>query len=282
MANGSVSDDIGHRFSTPQYYVINTVTLIGIFVSIVFICIHLVVHLLANKLHNLPGHNLASFCVSLLMEYSSILLSVVLEDYFCTEITATVNYFVLTSYMWMLIMSYETWSTIRTSMRQCALSTGNRWKRFYIYSACCWLIPALFLALDYVVPQFNAKYAVITDDKTCPRSDPLLTMIKECVLLVILFSNSLFFGSSLYYLSNHSVRNLNTTDSGFAKRFSLYMRLVLITGFTWTLEELAFYSGWDVLSLAFQTINMFEGLFIAVAFTCRKQVLDSVRFLKCI
>lgn len=272
-----------HRFNT-QYYVVNTVTIIGILVSIVFICVHLVVHLLANKLHNLPGHNLASFCVSLLMEYSSILSSIILEDYYCSVITALVNYFVLTSYMWMLMMSYETWRTIRTSMRQCTLSIGNRWKRFYAYSACSWLVPALFLALDYIVPKFNPNYLITVDEKGCPILEPVLTIIKECALLLILFANSTFFGSSLYYIytNNHSVRNLNTTDSGFVKHFTLHMRLVLITGLTWTLEELAYYSGLNVLSLAFQTINAFEGLFIAIAFTCRKQVLDSIKFLKCI
>ncbi|XKL60561.1 hypothetical protein PGB90_007618 [Kerria lacca] len=277
-------ENTANRFSA-QYYVVNTVTIIGIFVSIVFICVHLVVHLLANNLHNLQGRNLASFCVSLLMEYSCILLSTVVEDYFCWLISGLVNYFVMSSYMWMLMMSYDTWRTIRNSIRECTLSCGDKWKRFYVYAGCSWLIPFLYLVLlDCIIPKFNMDYRIELNEMGCPVSEPLLTLLKKYTLLLILLSNSFFFGSSLYYIyiNIHFTRTLNIDDNNFVNHFSLHMRLILITGLTWTAEELAFYSSLDVLSLTFQTINMFEGLFIALAFTCRKQVLNSIKFLKCV
>lgn len=272
------------RHST-QYYLVNTISIIGILVSIFFICVHLVVHFLANNLHNLPGRNLASFCVSLLMEYSCILLSIIIEDYFCSIISGLVNYFVMSSYMWMLMMSYDTWRTIRISIRECAILFGDKWKRFFVYSSCSWGIPLLYLVvLDYVIPKFYVTYKIVLDQKGCPVSEPLLTLLKEYTLILILFANMLFFGSSLYYIyaNNYSVRNLNASESGFRYHFTLYVRLMLITGLTWTAEVLAFYSGINVLSLAFQTINAFEGLFIAIIFTCRKQVLNSIKFLKCV
>lgn len=276
-------DDNTTRFNA-QYYVANTITVVGILVSIVFICVHLVVHSLSNKLHNLRGRNLASFCISLLMEYSCILLSIIIEDYICWLISALVNYFVLSSYMWMLMMSYDTWRTIRHSVQECTLDEGNQWKRFSIYSCSSWCIPIFYLIIfDYVVPKYVPNYRVLVDNIGCPISEPLLTLLKECTLLLILFANFVFFASSLYYIYVNSRSETFSADHNcFMNHFALHVRLILITGLTWTAEELAFFSGIDVLSLAFQAINMFEGLFIAIAFTCRKRVFHSIKVLSCV
>lgn len=94
---------------------VNIVTDVGLSVSILFLIVHLITFFAVDDLRNLAGKNLASFCAALLLEYSSTLLSTLLEGKACLVNEIAAYYFIMASAFWMLIMSYDVWQTVRCS-----------------------------------------------------------------------------------------------------------------------------------------------------------------------
>lgn len=265
--------------------VIVVATNTGLSVSIFLLCIHLIVFALVDDFGNLPGKNLASFCVALLLEYSSTLLSGVLNEgngCYVNEIAA--HYFIMSSAFWMLTMSYDVWATLRSSTQELIVSSGRQRKKFLLYSLWSWLMPAfLTLLVFFVLPQvfqnFDLGYQDF-DRKTCKfiESDMVYVFVTT-VFGTILLLNTFFFVCSVYYILSTQSAIKSTKNTAIITHFQLYGRLSLIMGVTWTAEFIIYYSDFDILCVTFKIINTFEGLFIVIAFTSRKEVLQYMKSL---
>lgn len=264
-------------------YVVNVGTNTGLSLSIFLLCIHLIVFAVVDDLRNLPGKNLASFCVALLLEYSSTLFSGILNHgtaCYVNEIAA--HYFIMSSAFWMLTMSFDVWQTLRSSTLELVVSGGRQCKKFLLYSLWSWLMPALltllvFFVLPKLIENFDLDYQDF-DKMTCRffETDMVYVFVTS-VFGTILLLNTFFFVSSVYYISSTQSAIRSTKNTAFITHFQLYGRLSLIMGVTWTAEFIIYYADFDILCVTFKIINTFEGLFIVVAFTLRKEVLQYVK-----
>lgn len=274
---------------------VNIVTDVGLSVSILFLIVHLITFFAVDDLRNLAGKNLASFCAALLLEYSSTLLSTLLEGKACLVNEIAAYYFIMASAFWMLIMSYDVWQTVRCSYHRevrppiavnggtTADNRGKKNKRFLLYSACSWLTPAVltflvFSVLPGTVPGFRLDF----DETGCFfRETDIMYIFVETVFGTILFLNTSFFASSVWkiYATQSAVKRSRQRQSNaaFANHFRLYGRLSLIMGVTWAAEFVIYFCNFDILSTTFRIINTFEGLLIMMAFTCRKEVFDRIK-----
>ncbi|KAL6954074.1 hypothetical protein U1Q18_050849 [Sarracenia purpurea var. burkii] len=277
-----------NRTELAQMYV-DVATNTGLSVSILLLCFHLVAFALVDDLRNLPGKNLASFCAALLLEYTSTLVSGVLEGTACYVNEIAAYYFIMASAFWMLTMSFDVWQTLRSSATELVLSAssgaGKQRRKFVVYSLWSWLMPALLTVLVFfVLPRVFSEFDLDFQDfdrKRCSfvETDMMYVFVAS-VFGTILLANTFFFAASVYYIfSTQSAVARTTNNMAFFKHFQLYGRLSLIMGVTWTAEFVIYYSDFDILSVTFKIINTFEGFFIVLAFTCRKEVLHNVKSL---
>lgn len=268
---------------------VDVATNFGLALSIILLAIHLIVFAVVDHLRNLPGKNLASFCVALLLEYSSTLISSVLKGVACYVNEIAAYYFIMASAFWMLTMSYDVWQTLRSYTNN--ESYGKQCKKFIIYSLWSWLMPGLLtLLVFFVLPRSfeNFDYDVHDFDSvkcSFKETDEMYIFVTS-VFGIILLLNTFFFATSVYYIfSTQTAVQRSTKNTAFITHFKLYWRLSLIMGVTWTAEFFIYYTQskteyqFDILSATFRIINTFEGLFIVIAFTTRKEVLNSCKSL---
>lgn len=264
---------------------VNIATNTGLTMSIFLLCIHLLLFAIVDDLRNLPGKNLASFCVALVLEYTSTLISGVLEGVACYVNEIAAYYFIMASAFWMLTMSYDVWQTLRSSTNDLIVSSGRQGKKFLLYSLWSWLMPAVlttlvFFVLPRLFENFDLAYQDFDRKKCSFQETDMMYVFVTSVFGTILLLNTFFFASSVYYIfSTQAAVKRSTKNTAFATHFRLYGRLSLIMGVTWIAEFIIDYAEFDILSVTFRIINTFEGLFIVIAFTTRKEVFDYIKSL---
>lgn len=278
------ADAMENRVAYRPYY--SFITFIGIGISIICLCVHLVVFAIVKELRNLSGKNLASFCFALLIAYSSFALGDVFEGKFCFANAVVTFYFFLASFTWMLIMSFDVWRTLRIATKELRVSSGKQWRKFFIYSFCSWILPAKIVLMavlvdlcpnNFVPERFKPHFGV----RTCwfGQGPPILVFFGLPVLLVLI-CNLVFFLSSTYMIySSHSMTRYSASP-GTKRDFRLYARLALLMGLTWIFGLVAGFLNNEVLWVLFILSNTSIGLFIFIAFTCRRKVLHALKNLK--
>jgi hypothetical protein len=104
---------------------LETITFVGIILSITCLVLHLVIFAATPQLRNLPAMNLASLCVALLLLYTSFIASAFLESP-CVELDVTIHYSLMATFCWMVVISFDVWRAIRRSTRDLQLSSGEK------------------------------------------------------------------------------------------------------------------------------------------------------------
>ena len=91
------------------------ISVIFVFASIVCLCCHLVVFSLMPKLRNLPGKNLASLCVTLLVAYVCCLASPLPEigSRSCRALAIAIYTAFTASFLWTNVMAFDVFTTLR-------------------------------------------------------------------------------------------------------------------------------------------------------------------------
>lgn len=267
----------------PYYSVI---TALGIGVSVICLCVHLIVFAVVKELRNLSGKNLASFCVALLLAYVSFGLGDALDGKLCAANAVCTYYLFTAAFTWMLVMSFDVWRTLRIATKELRVSSGKQWRKFMVYSFCSWVLPAK-LALTAVLvdlcpirlvaDRFRPRFGV----RSCwfGQGPAMLAFFGFPVLLVLVCNAGFFLSSAYMIYSSHSMTRYSASPA--TKRdFRLYARLAVLMGMTWISGLLAALTDSEILWVVFILSNASLGLFVFLAFTCRSKVLRALKNLK--
>jgi hypothetical protein len=101
------------------------ITIVGLFVSLGCLVLHLAISAATPRLRNLPSMNLASLCMALFLFYSSFLVRTVLDGLPCVKLAVVIYYSMLATFCWMLVISFDVWNAIRSSTKNLQLSSGE-------------------------------------------------------------------------------------------------------------------------------------------------------------
>jgi hypothetical protein len=244
----------------------------GLTLSIFLLSFHLLIFSIVDDLQNLPGKNLASFCVALILEYTSTLLSSVLENQACYINEIAAYYFIMASAFWMLTMSYDVWQTLRSTTNGLLIAGGRQCKKFICYSLFSWLMPGLlttlvFFVLPRIFEHFDLAYQDF-DQKNCTfqQTDKMYVFVTT-VFGTILLLNTLFFVSSIYYIfsTQVAVTKKSNKNNAYITQFRLYGRLAIIMGVTWTAEFIINYSKFHRPYFKTSNISSSKTLFLSLA-----------------
>lgn len=278
----------GNTDKEPNKYPIyfRMISAVGIGVSIVCLVVHLIAFILLKDLRNLSGKNLASLCFALLMAYTSFALANALENTVCIVNAVITYYFFLAAFSWMLIMSFDVWRSLKIATKELRVSSGKQWRKFFIYSACGWLVPAKFVLVALLVDlcpmgEVGQRFQPNFGRKACwfNNGQSLLLFFILPVFITLLCNVTFFIFSAVMIYSSHSMTRYSASPA--TKRdFRLYARLSLIMGLTWITGLIAGLANNTAMWILFIMSNAFLGLFIFLAFTWRKAVLHGLKNLK--
>lgn len=258
------------------------VTFTGLGVSIIFLILHLVAFVLVAELRNLSGKNLASFCFALLMAYCFFMLGQITDGKACFIIAILTYYSFLSSFSWMLTMSFDVWRTLRLATAELRVTAGKQWRKFIVYSVWSWLVPAFIVLASLFVeqaprgtvarslrPEFGVNSCWFGQRKA-------LLLFFALPVAVVMVLNFLFFCSAAHMIYSATSMTRFTASAGTQRDFRLYARLALVMGLTWTVGLVAGYLDNEGLWYAFIALNTLQGLFIFLAFTCTNKVIRAL------
>lgn len=257
------------------------VTLAGLSASSLCLVLHLVAFALVPHLRNLHGRNVASLSVSLLGAYVSFILSVFAETSTteCYVFAVLIYYLFLTSFSWMNVLGFDVFYTFRRSR----VRSGEQWKRFLVYSAYGWVLPACAVAAVVAVdqtrpPGFPPEFLPSLGQHLCwfGRRKALLAFFGAPLIASIIMNVALFVATTASITKTRQSEMRKTSPSEPKKEFLLYLRLAVLMGITWITAVVASYLEEEVLWYVFILLNTLQGLFIFLAFTCRTKVWEAI------
>lgn len=270
----NVSNEIS-KFSAQMGYV----SAVGLGVSISCLVAHLAVFTLVPDVRNLSGRNLASLALSLLAAYLCFLMGQLgnVGPQACQALAVTTYYFFLASFFWMSAMAFDVWRTLRVATRELRVSSGSQWRRFFLYCVASWFLPAVVVGLAVF---FDARSTGIPDEFR-PLFGRYGCWFGQRKALLVFFAgpagalmlvNVTLFASTAVMVIGSTKTSIKRSGSTARRNFSLYVRLSVMMGLSWTLGLIAGYLDVEVLWYLFVVLNTLEGLFIFVAFSCTHKV----------
>ncbi|KAG1670726.1 Adhesion G protein-coupled receptor L3 [Nymphon striatum] len=132
---------------------------ICLYISTVCLMLHLISYVLIPKLRNLPGKNLMSLSVSLLLAQSTFIYGInkISNPVVCKTVAACLHFFFLAYFFWLNVMAIDICRTFKTNSKR---NTASK-KTFYCYSIYVWLATALIVTCSLVADNtsvFNDKF----------------------------------------------------------------------------------------------------------------------------
>ncbi|XP_027229337.2 G-protein coupled receptor Mth2 [Penaeus vannamei] len=257
------------------------VTLAGLSASSLCLVLHLVAFALVPHLRNLHGRNVASLSVSLLGAYVSFILSVFADTSTteCYVFAVLIYYLFLMSFSWMNVLGFDVFYTFRRSR----VRSGEQWKRFLVYSAYGWVLPACAVAAVVAVdqtrpPGFPPEFLPSLGQHLCwfGRRKALLAFFGAPLIASIIMNVALFVATTASITKTRQSEMRKTSPSEPKKEFLLYLRLAVLMGITWITVVVASYLELEVLWYVFILLNTLQGVFIFLAFTCRVKVWEAI------
>jgi hypothetical protein len=278
-------DDAADKFSVDMGYV--TFACLGI--SIVCLLLHVMATAITPELRNLSGKNLLSLTMALLGGYACFIAAMFMHESGsagCFIVAVCMYYFFLSSFTWMLVISFDICRTLRRATTQLRISAGERWGRFAAYSATGWLTPMVLVAFTVAVDLMQESSGV--PEEFWPKfgqSDLCWFSSKKALLVyfavpfacIVCINVVLFVLSAcMVYTAMRDNAVAHTTSCGPKTNFYLYLRLAVIMGLTWTIGLVAAFVDEEAVWYGFVAFNTLQGLFIFITFTCTRKVMGSI------
>ena len=125
--------------------------------SIVCLILNLIVYSFVPRLRNVPGKCLMSLCCAKISANLCFLSSQFVYNRefrytLCRVIAILRHYFILTVFMWTVIIAFDCYRTFRSSKSMISLNS-IRSTSFLKYSLFCWSIPALFIGIPIIASK---------------------------------------------------------------------------------------------------------------------------------
>ncbi|XP_055619911.1 G-protein coupled receptor Mth2-like isoform X3 [Toxorhynchites rutilus septentrionalis] len=258
-------------------------SIIGIVLSIPFLVATLLIYACIPDLRNIHGKSLICYVLALTIAYVVLLLINFNIAIIPCNVQGYVLYFsVLVSFFWLNVMCFDIFWTFSSGV-----VIKNERKRFIYYSIYAWGSPMFILGLALLFdhtdlveeeyrPRFGMEGCFIFHDK-----------LVECLyfylpLLLLVVANLYFFVVTairiirIQHATDAALRNDSRRHSKFEKdryRFSLYLRLFIVMGVTWTFEILSWAVGSnDWFFYLSDTCNCLLGVIIFFLFVWKQKV----------
>ncbi|GFS83563.1 g-protein coupled receptor Mth2 [Nephila pilipes] len=250
---------------------------IGFGTSMVCLFLHFVVFWMVPDLRNLSGKSLMSQCVALFFGSACFIMVInyLRKDTACFITAFGTYYFLHATFLWMGVVAYDVWRTVKIATTELRKSSGKQIRRFIVYSLFAWGTPmflACILALAEFTDLFPLQYRPAFGKVRCwfKRGRAHLVFFAGPSFL-IMFINAIFYICSAKMI----LMTPQTSDKQYQvqrRDFKMYLRLALIMGLTWVIGSIAAHAGIEMMWKILNIFNTLHGVFIFLCFTCSAKV----------
>ncbi|XP_059052081.1 G-protein coupled receptor Mth2-like [Achroia grisella] len=263
---------------------------VGMLISSFFMILVIVVYGLLKELQNLFGYvmiaYMATFSGAFLLQATKSLglRENIFDNTVCLVITPLVNFGIISSFMWMNVMSFDIWWTFRGTHYGRRINRHGIRHKFMCYGLYAWVLPAILVVIEVVIDNKDLKHLpnfIKPSFGTCSFSDNSRMTYLLAPILVILLVNILLFGLTAFNMWRVR-RDLSRFDKNITKnnkknenRFALYLKLSVVMGINWIFEVLGAYK--NLLPQWFEHIvdayNVLIGVLIFFVFVFKSSIL---------
>ncbi|KAL4233529.1 synapse assembly [Mactra antiquata] len=259
-------------------------SLIGLIISIISLSITIIIYIIFSELLNIPGKNLVSLCISLLLAQLLFLLSPKVSHYViaCQIFAVLMHYFFLAAFSWMNVIAFDLLMTFSNTFGVGHRTRSSK-KKFITYSIYSWCVP-LIVVLSAVIVDYSIESDIIKEFKPlygqvgCWISSKyalLLFFVGPLVLLKLF--DFIAFGVIVYHITKAKKQGAMARNENNSCTFFIHVKLSLVMGLTWVFAFIANFGGSAILWYLFIIFNTLQGLFIAVSFVCTRRVLRLIK-----
>lgn len=253
------------------------VSYVGCALSVASLLMYLVVYMCTPKLKNLPGYILTSMNISLLLAYTSYLISQLPQvvGTSCLLSAIFLHYFFLASFFWMNVFAFDVFRALRNATKKLLVGSGAVGIRFALYSFYAWGIPLVLKIAATVVhyhPDSPEHMVPVFGNDTCMFSNSFSKVYFFFVpTATILLANTFLYIGSVIIMVHHKMRD-GKPGKAAKKNFMLQLRFGIFMGLTWVLGIIVPFVESEVLDFFYIILNSTQGIFIAVLFCCTEKV----------
>lgn len=245
-------------------------TMVALCCSLFFLICHLIVFTFVRRMQNLGGKNLASFCLALILVYGNFLAGDFVQGSMCVMVAIFTYYSFLVAFACMLTMSFDVWKTFWNTTRKLRAVPQKQNLRFSMYSICNWLLPVLPVLFAVYLQFYDTDSALSPKfgKESCWLGSSSILIFFSLPSFLIILTNFAFFIHTLYMIRSNQCNSANQKN---LVDFRLYARLALFTGSTWIVGIFLTYFPYVWIKFLFTFLNATQGVFIFIAFTCKKK-----------
>ncbi|XP_055318309.1 G-protein coupled receptor Mth2-like isoform X2 [Sitodiplosis mosellana] len=284
-------------FKTPDQ--LNTRLLIfsyGMLLSVPFILATILVYICLPELRNLHGKCLLCYLIGLVFGYTAMGLVQLngmdyVEPMICKSVGYLMYFSLLSAFFWLSVISFDLWWNFRTTS---GFLTFSESKRFVLYMIYAWGLASLLTIVVFILdstPSLSENLRPGMGVGTCFLKKTVLSQfiffyMPICIVCTI---NIIFFlltalkirkvqqdlkkVTSQEESSRHQSKFNHDKDN-----FTLYLRLFIVMGVTWSMEGLSFLiSKESYFFLLTDICNAIQGVLIFVLFVLKRRVLRLIK-----
>ena len=272
------------EFTTPSRKenttsVFRLLTLVTLLPSVLSLICVLITYLIFPQLRTLPGKNLVSLCISLLL-IQLIDLSAFetgLSHSLCKSIAIFRHYIVFVSFSNMAVIAFHTRKIFSNDTHVQRQSANKTMKQFVIYFLFSWGMPAVFMVSFIMLGKLGITHINYSLDRICwidNKSDHLFFFVVP--LAGFMAWNILMLCSTIGHIEKTRKQMSDMgSDANRSKRQTssvIYLKLASLMGFDWLVGLLLYVlPSYSPLLFAFIFLNSLEGVYIAFAFVFTKK-----------
>ncbi|XP_067132781.1 G-protein coupled receptor Mth2-like [Centruroides vittatus] len=264
-----------HKEDCYMQEILQITTVVGLSLSVVCLLLHVIAYILVPEMRNLPGKNIVSLALSMLVANLIFMIGRIkfTSTWTCYPLGLAGYYFMMTSFFWINAISFNVFRSFRQATTKLRLmSKQAELKTFFFYSLYSWGIPALFLAV-VITGEENAIFP--EDLKPGFKSRLRICWFTRLWSMVVFFAipigllifiNILFFVFSAHIIFS-SFMKVDNQNNGRKKKFVLCVKLAIIMGVGWIFGLLTYFISSVVIQFIMISVVTLQGAFIFVAFT---------------
>ena len=259
--------------------VLSILTLVCIGVSILCLIARIVLQKYISSFKTKPGKIQLQLTIALLFAFVMLVIGPFLSGIqgACTIAAILLAYGFLAAFIWMNIITVDTWLVFRPSSSFSRSDEGGR--SLGVYLACGWGIPLLFVTIS-----INMNY-VDVDEKFKPEfGGPRCWYTQRFAMLLyfgVPIAMSILLNIILYIYTSINLhkafRNTRKAVKADDYHFIIYVKLFILMGITWIFGFISAFTNEPAVDVIFVILTSLQGLFLFISFVCNTRVLTEVK-----
>ncbi len=261
-------------FKNTTRYALQILTLIGFSVSIICLILLLITYGLFQELRTVPGMNLMNLSFSMLL---SQLLWLIGSSYFtgttaCKVFAILEHYLFQVSFLAMSVICYHSCYVFSQPFAGRVANKSSR--RFIMYSAFVWLVPAIFVAICVTLDKTGAFLVDYGTNCWLGNVDAKLCLFLLPLALLLVYNIFTFIRTAVSLYRHDKNTQVLQRKKG-KQNLLICTKLATLVGFPWLFAFIGImFPDVEAFEYLFVVFACLQGLYIGMAFLFNKKTLN--------